>query len=387
MINNPLMKERIKLFKDTVKAKNNKRVLNIGNVWAWSVCDHGYPLNTIARDYDMRLKSISEFQERYNFDFYTDFWSCNPVLITDELGGSACQLIDEPFNVITDDYNYMEVPDDYDLAINNYKEFVWSKIIPRKYPKLLEGNAIEMLKKAAVELDAYFKYNNDVYELMKEKYGTMSFFAGNAEFLTFYLQNLFTDYRGMQGLSKDIRRYHDKVLEACNYFGVLGIDTASKTVGSDPEKPSDYTWRGLAQTFLSRKQFEEFVYPQLKQLFDYAEKYDKIIFCFWQGENSRFYDYLKEAPEGHFVYYFEKDDLFKAKKFFGNKVALGGGMPSLMLNNGTSQECVDYAKKLIDELAYDGNYFFGADVMLSYPNDCKRENLLAVNEFVSNYRY
>ena len=58
-----------------------------------------------------------------------------------------------------------------------------------------------------------------------------------------------------------------------------------------------------------------------------------------------------------------------------------------MLNNGTSQECVDYAKKLIDELAYDGNYFFGADVMLSYPNDCKRENLLAVNEFVSNYRY
>ena len=55
-----------------------------------------------------------------------------------------------------------------------------------------------------------------------------------------------------------------------------------------------------------------------------------------------------------------------------------------LLGNGTPQECVDYAKKLIDELG-DG-YIFSENKMLSFKNDCKRENLLAVREFVRDYR-
>lgn len=379
-----LMKERLQLFKDTARAKNTKRILNIGNVWAWTVADNGYKLNTIARDYNMRLENISKFQERYNFDFYTDLWSSNPVRVTDPLGGGACRLIDEPFNVVTDDYNYMEV-EDYDLAVKDYKEFLWTKILPRKFPKLLEGDAVEMIKKSAEELYAWFQYNDDVYDLMRNKYGTMGLFAGKAEFLSYFLLNLFTDFRGMKELAIDLRRRPDKVFQAVEHFKVMGLDAASKVVGSDPERPSDYTVRGLVQTFLNPKQFEKFILPYLKMIWEYAEKYDKIIFCFWQGENSRFWDFLKEAPEKRIVNYFERDDLFAAKKIFGDKVAIGGGMPSELLARSTPEKCVEYAKRLIDELAVDGNYFFGPDIMMTYPNDCKRENLLAVNEFVASY--
>jgi hypothetical protein len=62
-----------------------------------------------------------------------------------------------------------------------------------------------------------------------------------------------------------------------------------------------------------------------------------------------------------------------------------GGMSTDLLGNGTEQQCVDYAKKLIDELG-DG-YVFSANKMISFKNDCKRENLLAVTEFVLNYKH
>lgn len=385
---NPLMEERLKLFKDTVAFKNKNRILNIGNVWAWTVWDNGYKLNTIARDYDMRLKSISEFHERYNFDFYADFWTRNPLKVSDPLGGSVFKLVDDPFNVILDDHSYMQIPEDYDLMMKNYKEFLWTKVIPRKLPKLLEyDDPVARLKEAGKELQAYFKFNEDAYYLMRDKYSTMSLFSGKTEFFAAFLENLYIDFRGMKGVSIDTRRYHDKLKKVCDYFGVYGLDTASKTLGSDPERASDYTMCGIAQTFLSTKQFEEFYYPYLKKMFDYLEKYDKILFCFWEGKNDPYYEFMQDAPKGHCLYYFEKDDIFKAKKVFKDRVSLAGGMPSQMLYYSTPQQCVDYAKKLIDEIGYDGGYFFGPDIMLSYPTDCKRENLLAVNEFVANYRY
>jgi uroporphyrinogen-III decarboxylase len=74
------------------------------------------------------------------------------------------------------------------------------------------------------------------------------------------------------------------------------------------------------------------------------------------------------------------------KKEIGDTVCLCGGMPSDLLARGTKKECIDYAKRLIDELASDGGFIFSQDKMISYPNDCSAENLKAVNEFVQEYR-
>lgn len=40
-------------------------------------------------------------------------------------------------------------------------------------------------------------------------------------------------------------------------------------------------------------------------------------------------------------------------------------------------------KKLIDELG--NGFIFSQNKMVSFRNDCTRENLLAVNEFIRNY--
>jgi hypothetical protein len=80
----------------------------------------------------------------------------------------------------------------------------------------------------------------------------------------------------------------------------------------------------------------------------------------------------------------EQDDIFEMRKKLPN-VALAGGMKTSLLGYGTKEECVDYAKKLIDTLGE--GFILSQDKMISFRNDIKRENLLAVHEFVRNYSY
>ena len=383
---NPKLQERLKIFKDSANVNNKDRVCNLGNMWAWPVWEAGASLNEAARDYDLRTKILTKFQEKYNFDFYADLWSRNPMKVSDSLGGGTFTLTDDPFVVATGERDYVVAPEDYDAMIEDILKFLWTKFIPRKLPNLLEGDSLTKLKNATRDMLEYKAWDKEITKIMKEEYGTMCLFAGETEYLAPYADLLVDDLRGMKGLMRDIRRCPDKLAEWLEHFGVFGLDTASREKGSNPGKPADYTMTCLAHTFMNAKQFERFYWPYMKAVLDYAAEYDKVVFCFLEGNNERYHDYLVEAGQGHAVLYMEKDDPFKAKKDFEYKHCTGGGMPSLLMKNGTPQECVDYAKKLIDELAYDGGYVFGQDLMVSYPADCDPDNLLAVNNFVNNYK-
>lgn len=383
MTPNPMLFDRIRRFQDTVRGHNTGRVINYFSGFVWPAADCGYKLNTIARDYTMRKQCADEFQTRYNFDFSSDFWSTNPLLISDPLGGSVNILIDDPFSVEVVDHNYMNLPEDLELCRKNYTEFLWTKLLPRKFPQLMESpDPAAAILESQKELAVYFDYCYDIEDFMMEKHGTYGFFTGRTAFLTFFLQNLFLDYSGMKEMSLAMRRYKEQVKEACDQFGLIG--TLNMEKGTTPGRAHDYTFRMLAQTFLSAKQFETFVYPAMQRLYKHAEEADKVVFCFVQGENSRFYDYFKEAPAGHFMWYLEKDDLAKAKKVFENHSAIAGGLKTSMLGGATPEKCVDHAKELLDTLNYDGKYMIGPEVFLTFPNDARRENLLAVSNYLNS---
>lgn len=81
----------------------------------------------------------------------------------------------------------------------------------------------------------------------------------------------------------------------------------------------------------------------------------------------------------------EQDDIFEARKHMPN-IALCGGMTKAALYDGTKEQCIDLAKKLIDELGKDGGYMMSQNKMISFKNDAKAENLKAVCDFVNEYR-
>jgi hypothetical protein len=134
---------------------------------------------------------------------------------------------------------------------------------------------------------------------------------------------------------------------------------------------------------LNVEQFGELYWPYLKKIIDAAIAHKKPMYVFCESAMLRFAEFFQDVPKGILLIHLEQDDIFEFRKKLPN-IALAGGMPTELLGSGTKEQCVDYAKKLIDTLG-DG-YVLSQDKMMSYKNDAKRENLIAVNEFARNYQ-
>lgn len=138
----------------------------------------------------------------------------------------------------------------------------------------------------------------------------------------------------------------------------------------------------LGHSVMSVKQFEEFYWPYLKYFFDKAMANKKTVYLFCESTLMRFAEFFQDIPKGVLCIQPEQDDVFELRKKLPN-AAIAGGMPTSLLGMGTKEECVNYAKKLVDTLG--AGFILGQDKMISYRNDIKRENLLAVQEFARNY--
>jgi uroporphyrinogen-III decarboxylase len=137
--------------------------------------------------------------------------------------------------------------------------------------------------------------------------------------------------------------------------------------------------------FLSPKDFERVYWPSFIKLANYFTNKGYVIRYYFESNYEHLYDYLQELPKGQIVGLFEDDDLRKAKKFLGNNMAIAGGMPTSLLYLGSTQECIDYAKALIDDLAPGGGYIFAMNKIMLSPTDGRAENLKAVTEFAHEY--
>ena len=116
----------------------------------------------------------------------------------------------------------------------------------------------------------------------------------------------------------------------------------------------------------------------------FAEK-GYSMFWFMEIDWTPHIDALQDLPEAKVIGLFEFGDLRNFKDRIGHKIKIAGGMPINILKYKNKEECVDYAKKVIDTLAPGGEYVFTVDRAMLAENDCKAENLIAVNEFVRDY--
>ena len=135
---------------------------------------------------------------------------------------------------------------------------------------------------------------------------------------------------------------------------------------------------------LSARDFEKFAWPHMKEAFDKTVETDTTMFTLSEGTTKHITDFLADLPKGHFCFYCEADDIFERRKALPN-VCLWGGLPADYVSGKTPQECIDYVKRVIDEVGTEGGVLISTSRFTTSPTDCKRENLLAVSEFVHNY--
>jgi hypothetical protein len=371
--------EKKKLFSDAIALKKTSRVPNLSNFYTWKILDSEFTLREAMYDYEKMEKLVRDFHNRYNFDAYMDLGSRNPLRVTDALGGGHHEVDDEKESINYIDHVLM-TPDEYPEMKQDLVKFYWTKAFARKYPE----TTLPKLKQAALELMAYGQFVQHMTDVFVQEYKCPTVFNYNAVALMPF-ETLHSNLRGIKEISLDIRRHGKAIQELTDVmFATETYPAISAALETDTSSYVCDTYTALlGYAILSYKQFEMFYWPHLKKIIDLVVKKNKTLFIFCESTMLRFVDFFKEIPSGHVVLHLEEDDIFEIRKLLPN-VCVAGGMNSTTLGYGTVKECVDYAKHLIDDLG-DG-YIFTQNKMMSFRSDCKRENLIAVNDFVRNYK-
>ena len=379
-----LLRERKEAVVRTIRRQSPQRIPLFSNAYTWKICDAGYKLREALTDYTKLEEVVCQHHEKYEFDLYIDMGTRNPVRYTNVFGEGLYVFDDEKNYLNVKDATMMEEDEYPELVQGGLRRFYFEKAVPRRYHLTSHEEAMKKWKPAAEEYDRLQEYLRHIHTKFAREYGVPKFFDSKP---MFPIEVLFCALRGMRGLSLDFRRNKQFLPEALEVIDAYYDPLFQKALESWTDREDVYfPFRAttMSHNMMSPKQFELYAWPYIKRFVDRIVARDMIVFLFVEGSIRHLVSFFQDIPKGHVALLLEQDDPVKMKKLLPN-VTIVGGFPSRLLADGTPQECVDQAKKLIEEMAYDRNYIFGCDKMLSYPRDARPENLQAVNEFVREY--
>lgn len=357
-----------------------ERIPTLGNTFSWKVMDSdtNAKLSNAICDWELMEKIVREHVERYQFDTYFDFGQRNNGNLLKIFEERAQYVVnDETGGINTPDVPIME-QDEYDEYMKNPLMFNWTKGLERKVGKITFGQLEDALKAQL----SYFAFAGRMQGILIDEYSVPMV---QKSYALHPLEMIFSTYRGIKGFSQDMRRVPDKILE----FNAAMEPSYLQTTRAVLDQPKDkyvcdlYTAL-LMHSIMSPKQFDKFYFTTLRKVIDMLVETDSSMYIFVEAEFMRIADFFKDVEGGHLVVHVENDDIFEVRKTVPN-ICLAGGMPVDLLGNATSSECSDYAKKLCDTLGSTG-YIFSQNKMMSFRYDGKRENMMAVQDYVLNYR-
>ena len=383
-----LRKERKQLIQDAIHHDTKpKRIPVLSQAWTWKFLDAGYSLRDCLYDYDKCFDAVCEHHEKYEMDLYIDYGSRNPLRVTDCYGPSH-YIIDDEKNIMSiKDCSLMDA-DDYDTFLKDGPmKFFFERSVPDAYGITDPEDMIEKYGKAAQEYQEFQKYNKKITNQYLNEYGVPSIGLGKPNNpMDWMIHGL----RGLSGTALDMRRQPEKVAAVMDMmfdFLYPAVEKAFENYDPNDDRYAMFARvTSLAHTILNPKQYEKYSWPFFKRFCKDVADRGWDAWLFFEGSVAHIKDFLRDIPEGHFVMLFEQDDPAWIKKELPN-LTLAGGFPMKLLQEGTKEECIDKAKEVADTLAYDGNYIFSTDKMMSFQTDGKSENLKAVVDFIKGYEY
>ncbi len=379
---------RAKLFRDATAWKKPDRVPHASMFQLWQVHDAGYKLSEAMSDYAVMEKVTREHQEKYNFDMLVNTGVRNPYLVYKALGSQRYIIDDEKGSINYKDVYYCE-HDELPEFAQDYWKFLWEKGMIRKFPWWGEDIPLSRIQKAVDARADFFGYAGRINRILEQEYGLPGFVAPNP-FIMISFESVLNYIRGIRGASIDMRKEPAKLDALIETMDRMFFYPALEALKKAPDGPNENYCFDLGTTLLGQnmvniKQWEKYYWPYLKQILDVAQEKKMTFSLFSQGKLDRFTDYLSSYPKGVISLMLEEDDVFEMRKKLPN-CAIMGGMSNLLLGSGTKKQCVDLAKRLIDELGADGGYIMTQTKIGTFRNDGNAENLKAVCDFVREYQ-
>ncbi|MCL1804203.1 MAG: hypothetical protein FWG30_11340 [Eubacteriaceae bacterium] len=370
------LQNKLDIFNACIKFEKPARMPNLSCFYTWKVLDAGYTVSEALLDYSLMEKIVCDFHEAYGFDAYSDLGTRNFIRMGNAMGKNH-YAFDDANGAVNFTDNVLMQGSEYKEFTNNPKAFIW-KMVHRKYPQATKGQYVE----AVSELLAFGKFSGEIASKFINEYNVPGLY-NNAAICLCPVEDFYSYYRGIKEISIDMRKRPEELKEAIDFmFEESSYPAFKASFGINTSSYVFNTFTALlAHSIMSVKQFEIFYWPHLKRLIDAAVENGKTLYIFSESSMMRFADFFQDIPKGYVVLHPELDDVFELRKKLPN-ICIAGGMKTELLGRGTPEECINYAKKLIGEMGE--GYIFSQDKMVSFRNDCNRDNLLAVNEFVRN---
>ena len=370
--------EIVKLFHDRMSFTETKRVPHLSGFYTWKIHDSEFSFKEALYDDKKMEKLVCDFHHRYNFDGYFDLGTRNPMRLVDSMGPGSIYIFNEyndSFNVVDkvmmDETGYDAFADDPIKAVR--------AMIKTKYPNATAKNLLNGMN----ELINFGRFSGKMAQTFAEKFSRPSVFSMTgaimmpAEFFS-------STTRGIKNYALDMRRCPEAVTRAQDtYFKHYNKPAIEKNLASDTSVYiTDCYTALLAYATMNVKQFEKFYWPYLKEYIDTTIDHNKRMYIYTESTMLRFTDFFNDYPKGYIVIHPEEDSVFTLKEKMPN-ICISGGMSTITLGTGSPEQAVEEAKTLIDGMG--PGFILSQDKMVSFKNDCKRENLLAVCNFVREY--
>lgn len=380
--------DNLQRVKDCTDFKHIDRIIHLSNFYTWKILDSDrkVKLSEAMQSYEILEKIQREFQEKYRFDIHMDLNTRNLILPSEAMGSGNHIMIDDENESINFFDHVLMQPEEYGDYATKRAEVNW-RMFNRKYPELTKRQFLDAFIKQ-MEAGAFASH---MTQMMVEDYGCLGVY--NTDVGSGAVQVPFERfpkyYRGLRDISLDMRRHKGELLDTINYIQETEIIPGLKKAlaGMEGETSlfmADFMIPMLAHGTISQKQWDLFYWPHLKEYLDLIVAAGKTVVIYLENSIMRFAEYFQDYPKGHIIMILELDDLAELRKKLPN-ICLAGGMTSDLLGHGTPQQCVERVKYLADTLG-DG-FILSQDKMMAFRNDCKRENLEAVCEYVNNFRW
>ena len=382
-----LSEERVQLFRDAANFKKTKRIPHLSAAVTWKIFDAGKSLPDALTDFDVMEQCQRHFLDNYKVDALLDIGIRNQFTVTEAFGSpgyyyytdDAVGIHDHAFCTADTLEEYLENPDKY----------IWERVMPEKFGEDWDKKDLAVWKKT---WNAYWDYTKFILHMgsVQKSYGIPSMAPNNPMkgAIQFGIEELEANLLGIKQLSVAIRRNPDKIEDFCRKWDAEHIDPlvdkVRKSKGPNYKYCFDASVMMLAHNIMGPKQFERFYWPSLKKLLDAYEDKNFNVRVFTEGEILRYADYFKDYKKGTLTFHIERDDPFEFRKMLPN-VAIMGGMTTDILSNSTPDECVEYARKLCEELGAEGGFILSENKMLSFRNDSTSANMKAVCDFLNEY--
>lgn len=377
---------KVKILRDTQKWNKPQRIPFNANTFTWMFLDAGYSTAEAARDYDIIEKCVDRFVTNYKVDLIGSVGFRNPFRLTDALGGSNAYTdkSTEKLNVVDKE---IFSADDYDKIKDNYHKALWEIALFNKFPAAKNFTPAQFAE-ASKELLFFSQARDRVSDKCRNIYGIpMPTRALKPGFIFF--EFLFNFYRGIKGMSMDIRRCPEKVKDVCMQLDETIVtpivdNFKNDSDETDMDNPYDIVVPLLGHILLTVKQFEQFYVPSLKRILDVCQEKNKQAYVFAEGSWMRFGEFFNDYKKGVVNMMVELDDPYEIRKKYPN-ICISGGLKTDIMGKGTPHQCVEMAKHAVNELGRDGGLILMPNKMVSFAYDMRSENLKAVTDFASEY--